>query len=191
MEGNLANHLEQTPSQGFSWPPRTSQSISVGRRLGDQGLTIEPTMGGKWMPVSHSPTKNPHGARRGFWPTFGNRPRARGPHGHPAHHRPSLISAPTEIAPGTPRGVWLSIRNRPRARDHHGHPAHHKPSLIPHPNQDPTCCMEESLAHLQEHTPSQGPSWTPCASQTLSVGRLLGDQGLAIETTMGGEWMPV
>ncbi|GAB5572235.1 hypothetical protein PRBEI_2000605000 [Prionailurus iriomotensis] len=28
MEGNLANHLEQTPSQGLSWPPRTSQSIS-------------------------------------------------------------------------------------------------------------------------------------------------------------------
>ena len=61
---------------------------------------------------------------------------------------------------------------------------------IPHPDQDPTCRMEESLAHLQEHTLSQGPSWTPCTSQTLSgkhvelVGRRHRREGTALFGSM-------
>ena len=50
MEGNLANHLEQTLSQGLSWPPRTSQSISgkhvelVGRKQRRVGTALVGSM---------------------------------------------------------------------------------------------------------------------------------------------------
>ena len=39
---------------------------------------------------------------------------------------------------------------------------------IPQPNQEPTWRTEGILAHLWEQAPSQGSSWPPCSSQTLS-----------------------
>ncbi|XP_078303859.1 uncharacterized protein LOC132668827 [Panthera onca] len=104
---------------------------------------------------------------------------------------PRRSCAPTEIPPGSRRGVWPIIWNKPQARGPHVHPAHHKTSLVPPHDRDLTWRTEGSVANLRKQALSQGPLWPPCISQTLSVGRRLGDQGLTIELTMGREWMSV